>query len=45
MRKKILGVNVQQLSIWVFEKVQEKTKIDKIETVLRRKRKEIVKRA
>ena len=36
-KKTIAGVNVQQLSKWVSENVQEKSKIDKMETVLRRK--------
>ena len=46
----MVGVNFQQLSKWVFEKLQEKSEIDKMEKVLRKKRKkrkekETVKRA
>ena len=35
-KKTIARVNVQQLSKWVFENVQKKSEIDKMETVLRR---------
>ena len=34
----MVGVNVQQLSKWVFEKLQEKSEIDKMETVPRKKK-------
>ena len=36
-KKIVVGVNVQQLSKWVFKKLQEKSEIHKMEIVLRKK--------
>ena len=38
-KKTIVGVIVEQLSKWVFEKVQEKSQIDNMESVQRKKKK------
>ena len=38
-KKTIVGVIVEQLSKWVFEKVQEKSQMHKMESVQRKKKK------